>query len=390
MKAKLALEDGTVFTGEAFGAETEVTGEVVFNTSMTGYQEILTDPSYAGQIVTMTYPLIGNYGVNAEDLESVRPQVAGFVVKEYFDFYSNFRATGSLGDWLAQHKIMGIQGIDTRMLTKIIRTTGAMRGVISSVDLDDENLVAKAKKSPAMAGLDLATTVTTTAPYTWDELDRTPFALPPSVKTRVNGKRWNIVVYDFGVKRNILRRLTAYGCKLTVVPSTYSAEQILQMNPDGIFLSNGPGDPAAVRYAIQNIKQLIGKKPIFGICLGHQLLALALGGKTFKLKFGHRGANHPVKNLLNNEIEITSQNHGFAVDPSSLDPTKIEITHVNLNDGTNEGFRHRELPIFCVQYHPEASPGPHDSDYLFARFVDMLERESVGAGKDKQEEKGRK
>jgi carbamoyl-phosphate synthase small subunit len=387
MKAKLALENGTVFTGEAFGAETEVKGEVVFNTSMTGYQEILTDPSYAGQIVTMTYPLIGNYGVNAEDLESVRPQVAGFVVKEYFDFYSNFRATGSLGDWLAQHKIMGIQGIDTRMLTKIIRTTGAMRGVISSVDLDDENLVAKAKNSPAMAGLDLATTVTTAAPYTWDELDRTPFALPISAKTRVNGKRWNIVVYDFGVKRNILRRLTAYGCRLTVVPSTYSAEQILQMNPDGIFLSNGPGDPAAVRYAIQNIKQLIGKKPIFGICLGHQLLALALGGKTFKLKFGHRGANHPVKNLLNSEIEITSQNHGFAVDPSSLDPAKIEITHVNLNDGTNEGFRHRELPIFCVQYHPEASPGPHDSDYLFATFVDMLERESVGQEKKSGEKK---
>jgi carbamoyl-phosphate synthase small subunit len=386
MKAKLALEDGTVFTGEAFGAETEVTGEVVFNTSMTGYQEILTDPSYAGQIVTMTYPLIGNYGINAEDLESIRPQVAGFIVKEYFDFYSNFRATGSLGDWLAQHNIMGVQGIDTRMLTKIIRTTGAMRGVISTVEMDDETLVAKARKSPSMAGLDLATTVTTTGPYSWDKVDRTPFALPSSLKTRVNGKRWNVVVYDYGVKQNILRRLTTYGCKLTVVPSTYTAEQILEMNPDGIFLSNGPGDPAAVRYAIVNIKKLIGKKPIFGICLGHQLLALALGGKTFKLKFGHRGANHPVKNLLNSEIEITSQNHGFAVDPKSLDPSTIEITHVNLNDGTNEGFRHRELPIFCVQYHPEASPGPHDSDYLFARFVEMMEREEVGAGKAKQRE----
>lgn len=384
MKAKLALEDGTVFTGEAFGAETEVTGEVVFNTSMTGYQEILTDPSYAGQIVTMTYPLIGNYGINADDLESIRPQVAGFVVKEYFDFYSNFRATGSLGDWLMQHKIMGIQGIDTRMLTKIIRTTGAMRGVISSIDMDDERLIAKAKKSPAMAGLDLATTVTTPEPYTWDEVDRTPFALPPSAKIRVNGKRWKVVVCDYGVKQNILRRLTTYGCKLTVVPSTYSAEKILDMNPDGIFLSNGPGDPAAVRYAIQNIKKLIGKKPIFGICLGHQLLALALGGKTFKLKFGHRGANHPVKNLLNSEIEITSQNHGFAVDPKSLDPAKIEITHINLNDGTNEGFRHRGLPIFSVQYHPEASPGPHDSDYLFARFVEMMENESAGANRSKQ------
>ncbi len=389
MKAKLALEDGTVFTGEAFGAETEVTGEVVFNTSMTGYQEILTDPSYAGQIVTMTYPLIGNYGVNPEDLESVRPQVAGFVVKEYFDFYSNFRATSSLGDWLAQHNITGIQGIDTRMLTKIIRTTGAMRGVISTVELDDDLLVAKAQKSPAMTGLDLATTVTTKETYTWDEIDRTPFALPPTLKPRVNGKRWNVIVYDYGVKQNILRRLTAYGCKLTVVPSTYSAEQILAMNPDGIFLSNGPGDPAAVRYAINNIKMLLGKKPIFGICLGHQLLALALGGKTFKLKFGHRGANHPVKNLMNNEIEITSQNHGFAVDPQSLDPAKIEITHVNLNDGTNEGFRHRELPIFSVQYHPEASPGPHDSDYLFSTFMELMERASVGEGKEWPKEESR-
>lgn len=378
MKAKLALENGTVFTGEAFGAQSEITGEVVFNTSITGYQEILTDPSYAGQIVTMTYPLIGNYGVNAQDMESIKPQVAGFIVKEYFDFYSNFRATSSLGDWLAQHNIMGIQGIDTRMLTKIIRTTGAMRGVISATDLDDESLVRKAKKSPAMAGLDLATAVTTATSYTWDEIDRTPFALPPSTKSRTNGKRWNVVVYDYGVKHNILRRLTSYGCRLTVVPSKSSAEQVLEMDPDGIFLSNGPGDPAAVRYAIENIKKLVGKKPIFGICLGHQLLGLAFGGKTFKLKFGHRGANHPVKNLLTNEIEITSQNHGFAVDPTSLDPHTIEITHVNLNDGTNEGFRHRELPVFSVQYHPEASPGPHDSDYLFAEFVNMMEQVKVG------------
>ncbi|HEY6953214.1 MAG TPA: glutamine-hydrolyzing carbamoyl-phosphate synthase small subunit [Bacteroidota bacterium] len=389
MKAKLALENGTVFTGETFGAEAEVTGEVVFNTSITGYQEILTDPSYAGQIVTMTYPMIGNYGINTEDLESIKPQVAGFIVKEYFDFYSNFRASGSLGDWLARHKITGIQGIDTRMLTKIIRTTGAMRGVISTADLEDEVLVAKARKAPAMTGLDLATTVTTPSPYTWDEIDRTPFALPASHKIRVNGKRWNVVVCDYGVKRNILRRLSSYGCKLTVVPASYSAEQILSLNPDGVFLSNGPGDPAAVRYAIQNIKALIGKIPIFGICLGHQLLGLALGGKTFKLKFGHRGANHPVKNLLTGDIEITSQNHGFAVEPQSLDAAKIEITHVNLNDGTNEGFRHRELPIFCVQYHPEASPGPHDSDYLFAEFVEMMERESVKTGKSKEEEKKR-
>lgn len=379
LKAKLALENGTVFTGEAFGAASEVTGEVVFNTSLTGYQEILTDPSYAGQIVTMTYPLIGNYGINPQDLESVKPQVAGFVVREYFEFYSNFRASGSLGKWLEQHGIVAIQGIDTRKLTKIIRTVGAMRGVLSTTDLDDDSLIAKARRSPQMAGLDLATQVTTQQPYAWDDIDRTPFALLPMTTKKLNGKRWNVVVYDYGVKQNILRRLTSYGCTLTVVPSSYSAEQVLEMNPDGIFLSNGPGDPAAVRYAIENIKKLIGKKPIFGICLGHQLLGLALGGKTFKLKFGHRGANHPVKNLLTNTIEITSQNHGFAVDPTSLDSASIEITHVNLNDGTNEGFRHRELPLFSVQYHPEASPGPHDSDYLFAQFVEMMERESAPA-----------
>jgi carbamoyl-phosphate synthase small subunit len=381
MKGKLALENGTVFTGETFGADVETTGEVVFNTSMMGYQEILTDPSYAGQIVTMTYPLIGNYGVNFDDLESAKPQVAGFVVREYFDFYSNFRAKSSLGDWLAQHGIAGIQGIDTRMLTKILRTAGAMRGIISSSDFDDESLVAKARRSQEMSGWDLATVVTTQEPYAWDEVDRTPFALAPLARSNRNGKRWNVVVYDYGVKQNILRRLASYGCKLTVVPASYSAEKVLEMDADGIFLSNGPGDPAAVKYAIQNIKKLMGKKPIFGICLGHQLLALASGGKTFKLKFGHRGANHPVKNLITGDIEITSQNHGFAVDPKSLDPSQIEITHVNLNDGTNEGFRHRELPVFCVQYHPEASPGPHDSDYLFAQFIEMMEKESIAVAR---------
>jgi carbamoyl-phosphate synthase small subunit len=376
--AKLALENGTVFTGESFAASSEVTGEVVFNTSMSGYQEILTDPSYAGQIVTMTYPLIGNVGVNSEDLESVKPQVAGFVVKEYFDFYSNFRATGSLGEWLTSHNIIAIQGIDTRMLTKMIRTVGALRGVISTVDLDDESLIAKAKRSPSMNGLDLAKVVTTEKAYDWNEVDRTPFALQTLTKAR-NGRGWRVVVYDYGVKQNILRRLTLYGCRLTVVPASFPAEKVLEMEPDGIFLSNGPGDPAAVRYGIQNIKKIVGKKPIFGICLGHQLLALALGGKTFKLKFGHRGANHPVKNLRTQGIEITSQNHGFAVDPASLDPKTIEITHVNLNDETNEGLRHKELPIFSVQYHPEASPGPHDSDYLFEQFIAMMERQSVAA-----------
>lgn len=377
MVAKLALENGVVFTGESFGDEGEITGEVVFNTSMTGYQEILTDPSYCGQIVTMTYPLIGNYGVNSEDIESVRPQVAGFVVKEYFDFHSNFRARKSVGSWLKEHGIIALQGIDTRMLTKMIRTVGALRGVLSTKDLDDKRLVEKARLSPQMAGLDLTKNVTCEAPYAWDEVDKTPFALAADLPLHLrNGKRYNVVVYDYGVKQNILRRLTSYGCKLTVVPSSFPAVDVLRMNPDGIFLSNGPGDPDAVKYAIGNIKKLIGMKPVFGICLGHQLLGLALGGKTFKLKFGHRGANHPVKNLLTNEIEITSQNHGFAVDPDSLDPTKIDITHINLNDGTNEGFRHRDLPIFCVQYHPEASPGPHDSDYLFRQFVELMEKDA--------------
>jgi carbamoyl-phosphate synthase small subunit len=373
--AKLALENGTVFTGECFGTSSEVTGEVVFNTSITGYQEILTDPSYAGQIVTMTYPLIGNYGVNMEDLESAKPQVAGFVVKEYFDFYSNFRASQSLGEWLTAHHIVAIQGIDTRMLTKMIRTVGALRGVISTIDLDDERLVEKARRSPSMNGLDLAKVVTTGNTYEWSSVDTTSFALKPIGRTNSNDRPWHVVVYDYGVKQNILRRLTSYGCRLTVVPASFPAERVLAMEPDGIFLSNGPGDPSAVVYGIQNIRKLLGKKPIFGICLGHQLTALALGGKTYKLKFGHRGANHPVKNLLTNEIEITSQNHGFAVDPDSLDPSIIEVTHVNLNDGTNEGLRHRELPIFSVQYHPEASPGPHDSDYLFDQFVDMVEKQ---------------
>ncbi|RPI06276.1 MAG: carbamoyl-phosphate synthase small subunit [Ignavibacteriae bacterium] len=370
MNAKLILENGTIFTGESFGADREACGEVVFNTSLVGYQEILTDPSYSGQIVTMTYPLIGNYGVNPEDVESAKPQVAGFIVKEYSEFPSNFRSTESLGSWLLKHHITGIQGIDTRMLTKIIRSSGAMRGIISTGNSDDKALLAKVKKSPQMTGLDLASRVTTHAAYQWNEIDRTPFALP--VIKNNSQKKWNVVVYDYGVKQNILRRLTSYGCHLTVLPAQTPAEDVLKMNPDGIFLSNGPGDPAAVTYAIENLKKLIGKKPIFGICLGHQLLALALGGKTFKLKFGHRGGNHPVKNLRTGAIEITSQNHGFAVDPESLDANAIEITHENWNDHTNEGFRHRSLPIFSVQYHPEASPGPHDSDYLFAQFVEMM------------------
>lgn len=373
MIAKLALENGTVFTGENFGAEGEVTGEVCFNTSITGYQEILTDPSYAGQIVTMTYTQIGNYGVNSDDVESVKPQVSGFIVKEYFDFHSNWRAKMSLGEWLRQHRIIAIQGIDTRMLTKMLRTQGAMRGIISTTDLDDASLIAKAKRSPEMTGLDLAKDVTTKKEFHWNATDKTPYALATKNGEKNDG-RYKVVVFDYGVKHNILRRLASYGCDLTVVPASYTAEQVLSMNPDGIFLSNGPGDPDAVKYAVLNIQKLIGKKPIFGICLGHQLLGLALGGKTFKLKFGHRGANHPVKNLVNGEIEITSQNHGFAVDWETMDQSQVELTHVNLNDKTVEGFEHKHHPAFCVQYHPEASPGPHDSDYLFAKFVRMMQQ----------------
>ena len=370
-KARLILENGTVFHGTSFGAEGETTGEAVFNTSMTGYQEILTDPSYAGQLVTMTYPLIGNYGVNADDMEAARPFAAGLIVREYSQFYSNFRATESLGAWLKKAGVVAIEGVDTRMLTRILRESGAMRAIVTTSDEDEAALLAKVRRAPEMTGLDLASKVTCAEPYAWSTKDETPFALIPSVLER-SGRPFSVVVYDYGVKRNILRRLSAHGCTLTVVPASYSASQVLALRPDGVFLSNGPGDPEAVQYAVEQIRLLIGQKPLFGICLGHQLLALALGGRTFKLKFGHRGANHPVKNLRTSEIEITSQNHGFAVDPDSLDPRTVEITHVNLNDGTNEGFAHRELPVFSVQYHPEASPGPHDSDYLFRRFTDAM------------------
>ena len=379
MIAKIALENGTILTGESFGADGEIAGEIVFTTSLTGYQEILTDPSYCGQIVTMTYPMIGNYGVNPDDLESSRPQVAGLVVREYIDSYSNFRARESLGEWLKREGIIAVQGIDTRMLTRLIRDVGAMRSVISTVDADDRSLMQKVRRSPSMKGLDLTGAVTCREKYEWNDVDRTPFALPPSSlpANGSSGSKYHVVVYDFGVKRNILRRLASYGCRLTVVPASTTADEAFSLRPDGFFLSNGPGDPEAAQYAVRTIRQLLDKRPVFGICLGHQLLALALGARTFKLKFGHRGANHPVKNLLTGEIEITSQNHGFAVDPDSFDASRVEITHVNLNDQTNEGFRHRELPVFCVQYHPEASPGPHDSDYLFRRFMTMMKEYSA-------------
>jgi len=372
--AILALEDGKIFHGYSFGADGENYGEVVFNTSMTGYQEILTDPSYKGQIVTMTYPLIGNYGVNKEDVESRRPFVEGFIVREYTPVPSNWRSEQSLGDYLKENNIYGIEGIDTRALTKHLRTYGAKQGVISTTDLNPESLVEKAKTSPHLVGRDLVKEVTVDKPYLY---------MPSKADLAWNGfegeydpekASFHVVAYDCGIKLNILRLLAAYGCKVTVVPATASAEEVLSYNPDGIFLSNGPGDPEAVTYLIENVKKLIGKKPIFGICLGQQILGLAFGGKTYKLKFGHRGANHPVKQLATGKIEITVQNHGFCVDLDSVKNSGLKITHLNLNDMSNEGMEHEELPIFCVQYHPESSAGPHDARYLFQKFINNMEK----------------
>jgi len=368
LPAKLALEDGLVFTGFAFGAEGERFGEVVFNTSITGYQEILTDPSYKGQIVVMTYPHIGNYGVNAEDRESARPQVEGFVVRELSRQPSNCRAEQALEEYLRAHGIIGIEGVDTRALVRHIRIRGAMTGVLSTVDLDEASLVEKARRAPPLVGRDLVREVLGSEAHTWQEGFTSRFAadlLPARPATH------HVVALDFGMKWNILRCLVQVGCRVTVLPGTASAEEVLRHNPDGIFLSNGPGDPAAVGYAIETIRQLVGKKPIFGICLGHQLLGLALGGETFKLKFGHRGANHPVLHYATNRVEITTQNHGFAVRLETL-PRDLEPTHINLNDRTLEGMRHRRLPVFSVQYHPEASAGPHDSYYLFEEFRRLM------------------
>lgn len=369
MKAKLALQDGTVYTGESFGATGERIGEAVFNTSLTGYQEILTDPSYRGQTVVMTYPLIGNCGVNDEDVESLSgPQVEGFVVRQLSRIVSNFRATCSLDEYLARHGVVGLQGVDTRAIVRRIRMEGAMMSVISSEDLDDESLVRKARSAPPMLGRDLVPAVTTSEPYDWDEAfcwRFAPSAPPPPA-------RFFVVTIDYGVKLSMLRNLRAAGCKVRVVPSTTLADEILQMKPDGVFLSNGPGDPAAVSYGIECVRGLLGRVPIFGICLGHQIIGLALGGRTFKLKFGHRGGNHPVKDLRTGRVEITTQNHSFAVDPDSLDSSCVEITHINLNDQTVEGLRHRSLPVFSVQYHPEASPGPHDATHMFRKFAEVL------------------
>jgi carbamoyl-phosphate synthase small subunit len=377
-KAILALADGRYYQGWAFGAEGEAEGEIVFNTSMTGYQEILTDPSYEGQLVAMTYPQIGNVGINPEDVESRRPFVHGFIVKEYTPLPSNWRATQPLHEYMREHGIVGIEGIDTRSLVRHLRDHGAQEGVISTLDVDPARAVAKAKAAPGLLGRDLVRNVTCVAPYEWEggtwqlgtgraKRNRAQQA----EKAHALRKKLRVVAYDYGIKYNILRSLTEAGCQVKVVPAVMPAEEILALNPDGIFLSNGPGDPDAVPYAKVNVGKLIGKKPIFGICLGHQILGLALGGRTYKLKFGHHGANQPVMDLTTRKVEITAQNHGFAVEADSLKGA-VEVTHLNLNDHTVEGLAHRELPIFSVQYHPESSPGPHDASYLFRRFTEMM------------------
>jgi len=368
-KAFLALSDGTLFEGRSFGAEGETGGEVVFNTSMTGYQEILTDPSYHGQIVCMTYPEIGNVGINTEDAESTKAFVKGFVVREYCESPSSWRATLPLHEYMRQHSIVGVQDIDTRSLVRHIRNTGAQEGMVSTITGNPEKLIEKARSSPGLVGRDLVREVTCHDSYDWDE---GKWTLGSGFSHRSDlTPRYFVVAYDYGIKLNILRSLVESGFGVKIVPAWTPAEEVLRMNPDGVFLSNGPGDPDAVPYAKEIVSKLIGKIPIFGICLGHQILALALGGRTFKLKFGHHGGNHPVMDLTTGKVEITAQNHGFAVDSDSLKDS-AEVTHVNLNDRTVEGLRHRELPLFSVQYHPESSPGPHDASYLFQRFGEMI------------------
>ena len=369
-RAFLVLRDGRVFGGQPLGALGETWGEVIFNTAMSGYQEILTDPSYRGQIVAMTYPLIGNYGTNEEDVESRKPWVNGFIVRECSPIASNFRSTLSLDEYLRRHGVVGIQGIDTRALTHHLRDHGAQDGIISSVVSDPADLRARARTLPGLIGRDLVAEVTVERAYTWSEglwqLGR-GYVVPPS-------PRFNVVAYDCGIKHNILRQLRMAGCEVTVVPAATSAEAVLEMRPHGVFLSNGPGDPEAVPYLIESVRRLLGRVPVFGICLGHQIMGLAGGGSTYKLKFGHHGANHPVKDLVTGKVAITAQNHGFAVEPESVTGHGWEPTHVNLNDGTCEGLAHREWPAFSVQYHPEASPGPHDANYLFHRFTELMTR----------------
>jgi carbamoyl-phosphate synthase small subunit len=368
--ALLALEDGTVFEGQAFGAPVDATGEVVFNTSLTGYQEIATDPSYAGQIVVLTNPQIGNYGTTPLDSEASRPWIEGLIVREYSPIASNWRSEDDASAFLARAGVPGVTGIDTRRLVRKLRMGGVLRGAISSTESNANALVERARSSPSMAGLDLATKVTTASAYPWNE----PVApVSPSEHLEPAAEsRFKVVAYDFGLKRNILRRLAQSGCEMTVVPAGTSAEDVLRLSPDGVFLSNGPGDPEPLTHQADQVRKMIGKVPMFGICLGHQIIGLALGAKTYKLKFGHRGGNHPVLNRRTNKVEITAQNHGFCVDPDSLNQNDIDLTHINLNDNTLEGLRHKSHPLFCVQYHPEAAPGPHDSQYLFDDFTAMM------------------
>jgi carbamoyl-phosphate synthase small subunit len=367
--AILALEDGTVFEGKAFGVPAERAGEVVFNTALTGYQEIFTDPSYAGQIIVLTNPQIGNYGTAAGDSEAKHPYIEGLVVREFSEVTSNWRSDLGAESFLDRHRIPIASEMDTRAIVRHLRSRGAMRGVLSTLSSDPQELVEKARSSPSMTGLDLATRVSAEHSYEWCK----PVEPVSQSEHILNmAPQFHVVAYDYGIKQNILRRLVTAGCRVTVVPSLTSAQDVLSLKPDGVFLSNGPGDPEPLTSQIDNIRRLIGKAPIFGICLGHQVLALALGAKTYKLKFGHRGANHPVLNYQTNKVEITSQNHGFAVDPDSLNANEVDLTHINLNDQTLEGFRHRNHPVFCVQYHPEGAPGPHDSHYLFGEFIDLL------------------
>ncbi|MDG2391093.1 MAG: glutamine-hydrolyzing carbamoyl-phosphate synthase small subunit [Planctomycetaceae bacterium] len=375
--AKLALADGTVFTGLSFGATGEIFGEVVFNTSMTGYQEILTDPSYCGQIVTMTYPLIGNYGVNKEDVESKGLSLSGFIVKELCRTPSNYRSDQSLDDYLKDNNVIGLEGIDTRALVRKIRTVGAMTGVLSTEDLDDASLINKAQNSPELVGRDLVKEVMPSEANEWSEkLSELGLPMDLILEDHSLSESLHVVAIDYGMKWNIPRHLSQAGCKVTVVPGTATAEEILALDPDGVFLSNGPGDPRPLDYAINTIRELLGKKPVFGICLGHQLLGLATGAEIYKLKFGHRGANQPVRNESSAKIEITSQNHGFALNAETM-PDDIEVTHINLNDNTVAGIRHKNLAAFGVQYHPEASAGPHDSHYLFRQFIDSMKAASA-------------
>lgn len=367
---KLALEDGTVYSGRAFGAVGETFGEVVFNTSMTGYQEILTDPSYCGQIVTMTYPLIGNYGVNPQDVESRKLSIRGFLIRELCDQPSNFRSTQCLDSYLKAANVIGLEGIDTRALVRRLRIRGAMTGVLSTVDQDDASLIKKAQTRPSIVGLDLVKDVMPEKPFEWSE-GLSPYAYFGPTAPASQGSTPHVVAIDYGMKWNILRHLRDIGCRVTVVPGTSTVQDVLSHKPDGVFLSNGPGDPRPLTYAIDTIRGLIGRVPVFGICLGHQLMGLACGAEIFKLKFGHRGGNQPVLNQRTGKVEITSQNHGFAISAENLPPT-LEVTHINLNDQTVEGLRHKEHPAFCVQYHPEAAAGPHDSRYLFEQFRQML------------------